>query len=257
MRRIPQVMATPGKKLVPFITAGYPQLESTVPLVLAAERAGAQLVELGMPFSDPLADGPVIQQSSRTALENGVTVPWILETVARIREQSQVPIILMGYINPIRRMGAARFLEEAAGAGVDGLIIPDLPPEEDPVFFKLAREAGISTIFLVAPNTGNQRIVHLGREARDLLYAISIMGVTGTALSARRQLTDYLKRVRLNANVPFVVGFGIATAQDVRRVGRLADGVVVGSALLEKLATATDPPTEAYNYLRSLAAALP
>ncbi|MCH7528444.1 MAG: tryptophan synthase subunit alpha, partial [Candidatus Marinimicrobia bacterium] len=130
MRRIPQVMAAPGKKLVPFFTAGYPQLESTVPLVLAAEKAGAQLVELGMPFSDPLADGPVIQQSSQTALENGVTVPWILKTVARIREQSQIPIILMGYINPIRRMGAARFLEEAAGAGVDGLIIPDLPPEE-------------------------------------------------------------------------------------------------------------------------------
>ena len=257
MRRIPQVMAAPGKKLVPFFTAGYPQLESTVPLVLAAEKAGAQLVELGMPFSDPLADGPVIQQSSQTALENGVTVPWILKTVARIREQSQIPIILMGYINPIRRMGAARFLEEAAGAGVDGLIIPDLPPEEDPDFFEQAREAGLSTIFLVAPNTGSERMVHLGREAGDLLYAVSIMGVTGTALSARQDLTDYLKRVRLNANVPFVVGFGIATPQDVRRVGSLADGVVVGSALLQRLAQASDPPAEAYTYLHSLAAALP
>ena len=257
MRRIPQVMAAPGKKLVPFFTAGYPQLESTVPLVLAAEKAGAQLVELGMPFSDPLADGPVIQQSSQTALENGVTVPWILKTVARIREQSQIPIILMGYINPIRRMGAARFLEEAAGAGVDGLIIPDLPPEEDPAFFEQARDAGLSTIFLVAPNTGSARMVHLGREAGDLLYAVSIMGVTGTALSARQDLTDYLKRVRLNANVPFVVGFGIATPQDVRRVGSLADGVVVGSALLQRLAQASDPPAEAYNYLHSLAAALP
>ncbi|MCH7851627.1 MAG: tryptophan synthase subunit alpha, partial [Candidatus Marinimicrobia bacterium] len=129
--------------------------------------------------------------------------------------------------------------------------------EEDPAFFEQAREAGLSTIFLVAPNTGSERMVHLGREAGDLLYAVSIMGVTGTALSARQDLTDYLKRVRLNANVPFVVGFGIATPQDVRRVGSLADGVVVGSALLQRLAQASDPPAEAYTYLHSLAAALP
>ncbi len=257
MSRIPKVMAAPGKKLVPFITAGYPQLESTVPLVLAAERAGAQLVELGMPFSDPLADGPVIQETSQAALENGVTIPWILETVEQIRVQSQLPIILMGYINPIRRMGTTRFLDEASAAGVDGLIIPDLPPEEDPAFFQAAREAQLSTIFLVAPNSSDQRIAQLGRAARDLLYAVSILGVTGAELSAQRRLGNYLERVRKNARIPFIAGFGIATPADVKQVCAQADGAVVGSALLKRLAGATDPAAEAYDYLRSLAAALP
>ncbi len=256
MRRIARLFRSPGKKLVPFITAGFPRLENTVPLVLAAERAGAHMVELGMPFSDPLADGPVIQQTSQVALANGVTVIWILETVAQIRERSQVPIVLMGYINPLLNMGLDTFLTRARKAGVDGLIIPDLPPDEGAPFFEQARTAGLSTIYLVAPNTPDDRIQQLGREAEDLLYAVSILGVTGSTLTGRENLDRYLDRVRANTNTPFVVGFGIATPADVRHVAARADGVVVGSALLKRLELAADPVTEAAEYLQTLAAAL-
>lgn len=256
MRRIARLFREPGKKLVPFITAGFPRLEDTVPLVLAAERAGAHMVEIGMPFSDPLADGPVIQQASQAALANGVTVAWILDAAAQIRERSQVPIVLMGYINPLLNMGLETFLIKAREAGVDGLIIPDLPPEEGASFFKQARSMGLSTIYLVAPNTCDDRIGQLGREAEDLLYAVSILGVTGSTLAGREQLDQYLDRVRAVSEVPFVVGFGISTPEDVRRAAAKADGVVVGSALLTRLQEAADPVKEAAEYLQILAAAL-
>jgi len=256
MRRIARLFHSPGKKLVPFITAGFPRLENTVPLVLAAERAGAHMVEIGMPFSDPLADGPVIQQASQAALANGVTVAWILETVAQIRENSQVPIVLMGYINPLLNMGLETFLKKAREVGVDGLIIPDLPPEEGAPFFKQARSMGLSTIYLVAPNTPADRIEQLGREAEDLLYAVSILGVTGSTLAGRDNLDQYLDRVRAVSEVPFVVGFGISTPDDIRRAAAKADGVVVGSALLARLQEAADPVNEAAEYLQTLAAAL-
>jgi len=256
MRRVADLFHSPGKKLVPFITAGFPRLEDTVPLMLAAERAGAHMVEIGMPFSDPLADGPVIQQTSQVALANGVTVAWILETVAQIRERSRVPIVLMGYINPLLNMGLDTFLSRAQKAGVDGLIIPDLPPEEGATFFKQARMMDISTIYLVAPNTPDDRIEQLGQEAEDLLYAVSILGVTGSTLAGRENLDRYLDRVRDMSKVPFVVGFGISTPDDVRRAAIKADGVVVGSALLARLQKASDPVAEAAEYLQTLAAAL-
>ncbi|UCH62892.1 MAG: tryptophan synthase subunit alpha [Fidelibacterota bacterium] len=256
MRRIARLFHSPGKKLVPFITAGFPHLEDTVALVLAAERAGAHMVEIGIPFSDPLADGPVIQQTSQVALANGVTVPWILEAVTQIREHSQVPIVLMGYINPLLNMGLDTFLKKACEAGVDGLIIPDLLPEEGTLFFKQARSMGLSTIYLVAPNTPDDRIQQLGREAEDLLYAVSILGVTGSALAGQEKLDRYLDRVRAVSKVPFVVGFGISTPEDVQRAAVKADGVVVGSALLACLDEAADPVKEAVEYLRTLAAAL-
>ena len=257
MRRIAQLFHAPGKKLIPFITAGFPSLDATVPLVLAAERAGAHMVELGMPFSDPLADGPVIQQTSQTALENGATLPWILDTVASIRARSDIPVVLMGYANPLIRMGLDTFLSRAREAGVDGLIVPDLPPDEGASFFQQARKQMMSTIFLVAPNTPDERIHDLGQEAEDLLYAVSVLGVTGSNLSARQQLDGYLDRVRAAADTPFVVGFGLSTPDDIRRVAAKADGVVVGSALLSRIGAATDPEAETFRYLQSLAAALP
>jgi tryptophan synthase alpha chain len=257
MRRIRQLFQTPGKKLVPFITSGFPELDSTIPLVLAAERAGAHMIELGMPFSDPLADGPVIQRSSQIALNNGVTLDWILKTTQMIRSQTQIPIALMGYINPILKMGVATFLNRAGKAGVDGLIIPDLPPKEGTQLFTLARSQGISTIYLVAPNTPTERIRQLGIEAQDLLYAVSLLGVTGSTMAARENLDRYLQQVRLAASVPFVVGFGISTPDDVASAAEKADGVVVGSALLSLLEKAADPIQEATRYLSELAGALP
>lgn len=232
-------------------------MESTIPLVLAAEEAGAHMVELGMPFSDPLADGPVIQQTSQVALANGVTLNWILDTVTALRASTQIPIILMGYLNPLLKLGLDTFLHRASDAGVDGLIIPDFPPEEGGTFYKQARSMGISSIYLVAPNTSDERIGKLSKESGDLLYAVSILGVTGSTLSARENLLTYLKRVKAAASTPFMVGFGISTPDDVRVAASIADGVVVGSALLSRLRTAADPVNEAGRYLQTLAEALP
>ena len=256
MRRIPQLFRSPGKKLVPFITAGFPDLESTIPLVLAAERVGAHMIEIGIPFSDPLADGPVIQRTNQIALANGVTLDWILETCSVIRSQTKIPIVLMGYFNPILKMGITEFLNRTCNAGVDGLIIPDLPPEEGTQLFTNARSQGISTIYLVAPNTPTKRVQQLANEAQDLLYAVSILGVTGSSLAAHENLGHYLERIRSATKVPFVVGFGISTPDDVASIADKADGVVVGSALLSLIGKATDPVQEATQYLSDMANAL-
>ncbi|MCK4577891.1 MAG: tryptophan synthase subunit alpha [Candidatus Marinimicrobia bacterium] len=256
MRSIGRLFRTGGKKLVPFLTAGYPNLDDTLPLVLAAEDAGAHMIELGMPFSDPLADGPVIQAASQQALANGVTVEWVLETVSAIRSRTTLPLVLMGYVNPLRRYGSEAFIEAASSAGADGLIVPDLPPEEGRDFFRQARDHGLSTVYLVAPNTPSRRIEQLGAEAEDLLYAVSILGVTGSRISAREKLPTYLKGIRQATRVPFVVGFGITTAADVRSIAPHADGVVVGSALLRILQQAGNPARECREYLGTLAEAM-
>jgi tryptophan synthase alpha chain len=256
VRRIAGLFHSPGKKLVPFITAGFPDKENTIPLVLAAEKAGAHMVELGMPFSDPLADGPIIQQTSQKALRNGVTIDWILDTVSALRGHTEIPIVLMGYLNPLLKIGLDKFLHRALDVGVDGLIIPDFPPEEGAHFFQQARELGLSTIYLVAPNTTDARIQQLSEESGDLLYAVSILGVTGSTLSARKNFQTYLKRVKAASSTPFMVGFGISTPDDVRSATSIADGVVVGSALLSKLQTAADPVHETTSFLKILVEAL-
>ncbi|MFC1482058.1 tryptophan synthase subunit alpha [Candidatus Neomarinimicrobiota bacterium] len=253
MSRINDLFARPGPKLIPFITAGYPQLGDTVPLVLAAEEGGAAMVEIGMPFSDPLADGPVIQAASQQAVENGVNIGWILSQVEKIREVSSIPLVLMGYCNPIFKYGREQFITEAVAAGVDGLIVPDLPPEEGAAFFAKARRSGLATIFLVAPNTANDRITHLGERAGDLLYAVSILGVTGSAGSGNNMaLVKYLKRVRKHSTVPFLVGFGISTGVEAQAMSQLANGVVVGSALLRALEQAADPVAECRKFVNDI-----
>ncbi|MCH8327666.1 MAG: tryptophan synthase subunit alpha [Candidatus Marinimicrobia bacterium] len=252
MTIIADLFQQPGKKLVPFLTAGYPRKDSTVDLVLAAEAGGAAMIELGMPFSDPLADGPVIQRSSQAAIANGVDLPWIFSVVRQIRASSAIPIVLMGYINPVLKMGSQRFLEGAAEAGVNGLIIPDLPPEEDRRFYDNAKEAGISTIHMVTPVSSPERMTYLGQQAQDLLYAVSLLGVTGTGAQGETALIGYLQSVRQATATPFMVGFGIKTASDVARLAPHVDGMVVGSALLERISAATDPVAETEVYIRSL-----
>ena len=254
MSRISAIFNMPGPKLIPFITAGYPQLNDTVPLVLAADTAGAAMVELGMPFSDPLADGPVIQAASQRAIENGVNIGWILGQVEKIRATSSIPLVLMGYCNPIFKYGRKQFITDAIAAGVDGLIIPDLPPEEGADFFAAARAGGLAIILLVAPNTADERIAQLAEQAGDLLYAVSIMGVTGAVADAGndKTLADYLSRVRLHSTVPFVVGFGIATGEQARSAAQMADGVVVGSALIKALDQATDPVAECKRFVGNI-----
>ncbi|HKJ70008.1 MAG TPA: tryptophan synthase subunit alpha [bacterium] len=257
MRPITALFRRPGKKFVPFLTAGYPTLDSTVELVLAAEQAGVHMVELGMPFSDPLADGPVIQQSSQIAIRNGVNLEIILRMVRDVRETSEIPIVLMGYLNPIHRFGLESFLSDAHDAGVNGLILPDLPPEEGTEIFDMIKSQGMSPILLVAPNTKPERITRVGALAGDLLYAVSILGVTGSALNTDNGLSQYLGNLRKYTGTPFVVGFGISTPQDVRRMAALADGVVVGSALIKRIESSANPVQAAQEYLSELVAALP
>ncbi|MBD3275933.1 MAG: tryptophan synthase subunit alpha [Candidatus Marinimicrobia bacterium] len=252
MQRIQTLFQQPGKKLVPFITAGYPKADSTVNIVLSAEKAGADMVEIGMPFSDPLADGPVIQESSQVAIQNGMNLPKILQIVSDIRRQSDIPIVLMGYLNPIQHYGADKFFAEARDAGVDGLILPDLPPEEGGSHFETIRENGLSPILLVAPNSKDDRMSRLGELAGDLLYAVSILGVTGSAIDRNTHIAEYLQRIRKNTDTPFVVGFGISSPEDAREMAQHADGVVVGSALIKQLKNAEDPAQAAYEFLINL-----
>ena len=256
MRPIAQLFQHPGKKLVPFITAGYPKLESTAEMVLAAVEGGADMVEIGMPFSDPLADGPVIQEASGRAIQNGITVDGILQSVREIRGETDTPLALMGYINPLIRYGFDRFITHAGESGVNGVILPDLPPEEGEEYYQRIKAGGLSPVLLVAPNTGSARMQRLGDLAEDLLYAVSILGITGSSHGRNRKLSEYLGKLRENTPVPFVVGFGISSPEDVRQVAPHADGVVVGSALLRTIREASAPDQAVRQFIGELKSAL-
>jgi tryptophan synthase alpha chain len=252
MNRISALFKMSGEKLIPFITAGFPRLDLTVELVLAAEKAGADMIELGMPFSDPLAEGPVIQASSQTALENGVTLPWILEQVSVIRESSKIPLVLMGYINPILQYGMKTFIHDAREAGVDGFILPDLPPEEAETWVLECHKADVSPILLVAPNTPDERIQNISRLAGGLIYAVSVLGITGSDFRSDRALIQYLKRVRKYSETPFVVGFGVKSRQDVTLINQMADGAVVGTALIQRIQASRNPVQAVEQFIQEL-----
>lgn len=221
-----------------FLTAGYPDLESTVDLILGFEENGVDLIELGMPFSDPLADGPTIQYSSNVAIENGITMKKILQIVEQVREQSQIPIILMGYINPVLRYGVEQFCSDAAAAGVDGLIIPDIPIEESGIIENEAENHGLPIIYLVAPNTSNQRMRKIDERSQGFVYCVSVTGVTGAregeevAQSVRRFIDRVKKNVTQN---PKMVGFGIKSHEDAQQIAEDMDGFIVGSALIDTI----------------------
>ena len=205
-------------------------------------------IEIGIPFSDPQADGPVIQASSQQALDNGMNLNKIFEQVKEIRTRTEVPIALMGYYNPILKMGHELFLDHCVSSGVDGLILPDLPLDEAKIFCELAKLKSVSPILLVAPNTSNERIEKISELAGDLIYAVSILGVTGNDLVSRDTLAEYLNRVRENSTTPFVAGFGISTRDDVTWFNEHSDGVVVGSAIIKNMDGESDP-VEATKFL--------
>lgn len=195
------------------------------------------MIEVGIPFSDPLADGRTIQRSSQSALRNGVTLPGILDSIRRFRASSRVPVILMGYMNPIHRFGVERFTEAAREAGVDGLIVADLPPEEASGLLAASERSGLSNVFLIAPTTPDERMRFIDRHSTDCSYCVSVTGVTGarSELGTNGSLDRFLERVRANTTKPFIVGFGISTAAQVGGIWRHADGAVVGSALIESM----------------------
>lgn len=221
-----------------FLTAGYPDLESTANLVLGFEKNGADMVELGMPFSDPLADGPTIQNASNVAIENGITLDGIFEMVKEIRTSSDIPIVLMGYINPVFRYGVKKFCEKAEAAGVDGLIIPDAPIEESGILTEHAQAHGLHMIYLVAPNTSSERMKTIDQKSDGFVYCVSVTGVTGArdgdevAQSVQRFISRVRNNVRKN---PKLVGFGIKSHDDAMKISEGLDGFIVGSALIENI----------------------
>ena len=237
MNRIQQLFKNKSEKLIPYITAGYPKLNSTKRIVLEAVHSGADMIEIGIPFSDPLADGPIIQQSSQIAINNGINLNIIFKQINEIRKLTDIPIVLMGYINPIMKYGKSKFIFSCLNNGVDGLIVPDLPPEEGNPFYSECKNNNISPILLVAPNTPNNRIKYLSELYGDLLYCVSILGVTGTGINNKSLLKNYLNRVKNISKTPIIVGFGITTRNDVKFINSIADGAVVGSALIKGITT--------------------
>ncbi len=222
--------------LIPFITAGDPDIATTAKLIRTLAANGADLIELGVPFSDPMADGPTIQAASERALAAGTTVEKVLQLVADVRTDCQVPLVLMGYYNPIFRYGAERFAKNAAAAGVDGLLLVDLPPEEAGEIRSVMKDAGVAMITLLAPTSPQERLQQLAANAEGYLYYVSMTGVTGTQKITPADIRVAVENIQGMTEVPVGVGFGITTAEDARAVGEFADGVVVGSALVKIIA---------------------
>jgi len=224
------------KGLIPFITAGDPTPQLTVPLMQALVAGGADIIELGVPFSDPMADGPVIQRASERALAQGVGLHDVLQMVAQFRGSNQhTPVVLMGYANPIERMGVARFVREAAEAGVDGVLVVDYPPEECTEFAALMKAAGLDVIFLLAPTSTAERIEQVGKIASGYVYYVSLKGVTGSGSLDLEAVAAMIPKIRQHVKVPVGVGFGIRDGVTARKIGALADAVVIGSRIIEEI----------------------
>lgn len=220
---------------IPFVTAGDPDLDTTHDIVLAMEAAGADIVELGVPFSDPIADGPVIQRATDRALASGTTLEKILECVRRIRRSSEIPLVLFSYYNPLLARGLDRLAGEASGAGIDGVLASDLTVEESGPYLDAMQSGGLSTVFLVAPTSSPERIERIARTSTGFLYAVSRTGVTGTRTALSGDLSRFLRLLRTYTEAPIAVGFGISRPEHVRAVWQEADGAIVGSAIVAEI----------------------
>ncbi len=223
------------KAFIAFITAGDPNLKTTEQLVLAFEKSGVDIVELGIPFSDPLADGPTIQAASYRALKNKVSIPKIFDLVKRIRKVSQLPICLMTYYNPIFHFGEKKFVEAAVKAGIDGVIIPDLPPEEATILAKAAKSKDFATIFFLSPTTKKSRIKIINKASTGFIYYVSVAGVTGARKALPSTLIKNLKQIKQVVQKPLCVGFGISDKKQVKQISKVCDGVIVGSAIIKEI----------------------
>ncbi|MBI3353488.1 MAG: tryptophan synthase subunit alpha [Nitrospirae bacterium] len=230
------------KALIPFITAGDPDLDKTGELVMAMEKAGADIIELGVPFSDPIADGPIIQRASYRALKGGVSLRKILGLVKDLRRETSVPIVLMTYYNPVFKYGLSEFVKDAVGEGVDGIIVPDLPPEEGRGIIEEGMKAGLDTIFLIAPTSTRERIKMISALSRGFIYYVSLTGVTGARESLPTEVEESVKRIKKAADKPIAVGFGISTAEQAKRISSFADGVIIGSAIVGLIERNTGNP---------------
>ena len=227
--------------LIPYITAGEPSIDATPLLMHGLVKAGADVIELGVPFSDPMADGPVIQRAGQRAIDRGVGLTQVLEMVARFREQDDTtPTVLMGYANPIERMGQREFVDAAAKAGVDGVLVVDYPPEEMSDFATMLDEAGLAPIFLLAPTSTEDRIKKVGQIARGYVYYVSLKGITGAGTLDTADVERRLELIRRHVHLPVGVGFGIRDADSAQRLGRFSDAVIIGTKLIETMEQAVD-----------------
>ncbi len=241
-RRFAELRERNQPALVAYLTAGDPSLEATVRLVAALERGGADIIELGVPFSDPIADGPVIMRGAERALAAGASLRGVLDCAAEIRKHSDVPILLFSYLNPLLRYGFAELARDAKAAGVDGVLMTDASVEEAEPYVKTIREAGLDTVFLAAPTSTPERLALVGRYSSGFVYLVSRTGVTGEQAQLSAQALPLVEAMRAHTDLPLAVGFGIAKAVDAEAVGRLADGVVVGSAFVRLIETYSGKP---------------
>jgi tryptophan synthase alpha chain len=230
------------KAFIPYITTGDPSLEATEQLILELERSGADIIELGVPFSDPMADGPVIQRASERALANNVTVRDCLEVVRCVRKQSEIPIVLFSYLNPLLSIGLDRLGDELKSAGVDGVLATDLVPEEADEFRAVLKSADIDLIFLVAPTSTDERIKLIAEASSGFVYAVSRTGVTGVRQSLSEAAASLVKRIRPFTDLPIAIGFGISTPEQVSEVWQYADAAVVGSRIVAEIENNADDP---------------
>lgn len=244
-RRFAALRAAGELGIVAFITAGDPSLDATLTYVLALAEAGADVIELGVPFSDPLADGPTIQRASERALKSGTTLAGVLELVRRVRESSEVPLILFSYFNPILQMGVEKFADAAAAAGADGVLVTDLTPEESGEYRRVLQSRHLDTVFLAAPTSTDERLEKISACSSGFLYLISRTGVTGAKDSLPEDLPTLLRRARRVTRLPIAVGFGISLPGHVSILGGLADAAVVGSALVSEIEKAVSPQAAA------------
>lgn len=243
--------------LMPYFTLGYPTANDSVDIIEALASAGADLIELGIPFSDPLADGPVIQYSTQVALEQGTSVKKCLSLVRQLRERGvEQPLLLMGYVNPILAYGVKKFVADASAAGADGFIVPDFPLEEAAEMEAACRAHGCALVYLASPNAAPERLALLAERTGGFLYLVSLNGVTGVRDAVPAGLAHFVERARTAARTPLAVGFGIARPEQAAAVARLADGVIIGSAVINAVREASDPVGAAGAYLRGIRAAL-
>jgi len=247
------------KALIAYIMAGDPSLDMTEQLVVALEQAGADIMELGVPFSDPIADGPVIQQAAERALRSKTSLRTILPMVARLRTRTQIPLVLMAYYNNIHAYGPERFCHDAVQAGVDGLIVPDMPPDEAGPLKGPAESAGLQLIFLLAPTSTAERRTFVARQSRGFVYYVSLTGITGAKLLNVADVGKNVEKIRNVTRVPVAVGFGVATPDDAANIAAIADGVIVGSAIVKNMSAYQQKPEmvkQVAEFVRSLKTAM-
>lgn len=242
-----------GRAFIPYITAGYPSAEDTIRFFSLLEEEGADIIELGVPFTDPLADGPVIQAASEVALKNGMTLRKVLRLVEVIRRGSSTPLLLMTYYNPVFKYGEEAFVRDAVNIGVNGLIIPDLPPDEATSLRVFAKKAGLALIFLSAPTSTEERLKLITRASTGFIYYVSLTGITGAKLLLDGSQRAVIDKLRSLSNKPIATGFGVSTPEEAGLVAEFSDGVIVGSAIVKRL---SGEEAELRRYLRQMAEAI-